>query len=92
MFSKLLFLAPMPPPLSVPIVFPHLCFSDNGHLEFTPFFPSTSLFFLVPLFIIPFIPPVDSHFGYRFNFYLHTCGSLHLGLANSLLVLSLSRS
>ena len=76
------------PLLSVPIVFPHLCFSAITVIGIHP-----ALFLLLPSFgaVIYYSlhPPIDSHFDYRFNFDFHPCGSLHLGLANSLLVLSL---
>lgn len=76
--------------LSYSITYIFLC--DNGRLEFAPFFPFTSLFFGAVIYYSLFCPPIDSHFDYRFTFDLHTRGSLHLGLANSFLVLSHSRS
>jgi len=91
-FRNCCFLHPCPPPFGSYRI-PSLMFlRDNGRLEFAPFFPSASLFCGAVISYSPSLPPIDSHFDYRFIFDLHTCGSLHLGLANSLLVLSLSRS
>jgi len=92
MFSELLFLAPMPPLPSVPIVLPHLCLSAITVVRNLPhsFLPLPS--FLVPLSIVPFFTPIDSHLDYWFTFDLHTCGTLRLSLANFLLVLHLPRS
>ena len=81
--------APMPPS-SVPIVFPHLCsflITVVWNLP-RPFLPLPS--FLLPSFwcrylLFHSLPPIDSHLDHRFNFDPHTCGLLHLGLANFLL-------
>jgi len=86
----IVFLAPMP---SLPVgsyrISSLMFLSDNGRLEFTPFFLSVSLFFSAVIYYSS-LYLIDSHFDYRFNFDLHTCGSLPLGLANFLLVLFLS--
>lgn len=78
------------PPLLGSYRIPSLMFlSDNGRLEFTrPFLPLPS--FLLPSFwcrylLFHSLPPIDSHLDHRFNFDPHTCGLLHLGLANFLL-------
>lgn len=68
-----------------------ILFCGNGRLEFA------HSFLLIPSFLCRYLfyPSSRSHrqlLGHRFNFYFHACGSLHLGLANFFLVLSLWRS
>jgi hypothetical protein len=85
-FRNCCFLHPCPPLGSyrIPSI---ILFCGNGRLEFAPFLLSDSLV-SVPLSILPLFASHRQLLDHRFNFDFHTCGSLHLGLANFFLVLS----
>lgn len=86
-FRKCCFLHPCPP--SVPIVFLHLSFPVVTVVWNLPHSFLPVLSFWCRYLFDPSFYPHRQLLNHLFNFYLHACGSSHLGLANFLLVLPL---